>query len=180
MKDERKATIKKQILERLVKNFTISSVCNAVGIDRKTFYRWCDEDLVFKNQAYENIQESKKDITDMAYTRLVKLIANDNLTAIMFWLNNKDPEINNRTMHMNDDEVHILANLLNNPETFNKGQELLMTYVMKGKISEKYAQVILRLFITGVKVEDLNVRKTESEILNEVLFRKKNNKLRRK
>jgi hypothetical protein len=51
---------------------------------------------------------------------------------------------------------------------------------MKGKISEKFAQMILRIFVAGIKIEDLNVRKTESEIISEVLFRKKHNKLRKK
>lgn len=66
MSEESKITIKKQLLERLTKNFNISSACHAVGIDRKTFYRWTEEDQEFKQQAYENIQESKKNITDLS------------------------------------------------------------------------------------------------------------------
>lgn len=180
MTEERKDTVKKQILERLLKNFTITSACIGVGIDRKTFYRWIDEDSVFKRQAYENIQECQKGITDMAYTQLIKMMQEGNLTANLYWLNNKDPNINNRTFNMDDDEITNLAKFLHDPDTFKKGQELLMVYVMKGKISEKFAQMILRIFVAGIKIEDLNVRKTESEIMSEVLFRKKHNKLRKK
>lgn len=180
MIDERKDKIKKQMLDRFTKNFTISSVCNAVGIDRKTFYRWIEEDPEFKRQAYENIQECRKDITDMGYSQLVKLMQGGNLTAIMYWLNNKDPDINNKTFSMNEDEINTLSRLLHDPETFKKGQELLMTYVMKGKLSEQAAQMILRIFVAGLKIEDLKVRKIESEIMSEVLFRKKHSKLRRK
>lgn len=67
----------------------ISSACHAVGIDRKTFYRWIEEDEMFKQEAYDNIQECKKDVTDMANSRLVKQIDQGNLTAVMYWLNNR-------------------------------------------------------------------------------------------
>lgn len=180
MTDERKDAIKKQILERLLKNFTILSVCNAVGIDRKTFYRWIEEDNEFKKVAYENILESKKDITDMAYTRLVNHISEGNLTAIMYWLNNKDPTLNNKTINMNKDEMKKLLKLLYNPKTFKDGQELLTLHVLQRNISESNAQLILKLFLANIKVDDINIRKTESEIISEVLLRKKANKLRRK
>lgn len=180
MTHEDKTKIKQLILEKLTKNFTISSVCHAVGIDRKTYYRWADEDIEFKNQANENRQESKKDVTDMAYNRLVKHISDGNLTAIMFWLNNKDPDINDKKIDMDKTEIKELLSLLYNPKTFKQGQELLATHVLQGNISESNAQLILKLFLANMKVEDVMVRKTESEIISEVLLRKKSNMLRRK
>ncbi len=180
MTEEAKIILKHQLLERLTKNFTISSACNAVGIDRKTFYRWIEEDLDFKAMAYDNIQESKKDVTDVAYTRLVKQIENGNLTAVMYWLNNKDPEISDRAIYISEEEIKELSTLLYNPSTFKKGQELLTSYALRGKISEKYAQLILRIFMAQMKVEDIMTRKTEADVMSEVLFRNKMNKLRRK
>jgi hypothetical protein len=168
------------MLERLTKNFTILSVCNAVGIDRKTFYRWIAEDPEFKRQAYENIQESKRNITDMAYTQLVKLMNEGNLTAIMFWLNNKDPDINSRNINMSNEELRELLALLYNTETFKDGQEMLATHVLQGDIGEKQAQLILKLFIASMKAEHVVIRKKESEVLSEVLLRKKVNSLRKK
>jgi len=176
MIDDQRCAIKKQILERLTKNFTISSVCHAVGIDRKTFYRWIVEDPEFKREAYENIQESKKDVTDMAYTRLVHSIDNGNLTAVMFWLNNVDPEINGKKIYVTDEEIRELSSLLYDPKTFKEGQSLLTSYVLRGKISENHAQFILKLFLTQMKVEDITLKKTETEVINEILFRKKINK----
>lgn len=180
MTEEVKATIKTQLLERLTKNFTVSSACHAVGIDRKTFYRWIEEDAQFKRQAYENIQECKKDITDLANTRLVKQIENGNLTAVMYWLNNKDPEISDKTLYMSEEEIRELSSLLYNPRTFKKGQELLTSYVLRGKLSERYAQLILRLFLAQMKVEDMMTRKTEAEVMSEVMFRHKMNTSRRR
>lgn len=180
MSERSKVTIKKQLLERLTKNFNISSACHAVGIDRKTFYRWTEEDHDFKQQAYENIQESKKDITDLAYNRLVKSIESGNLTAVMYWLNNKDPEISNKTIYMTEEEIKELSTLLYNPDTLKKGQEQLTSYVLRGKISEGYAQLILRMFMTQMKVEDIMTRKTEADVMSEVLFRNKMNKSKKR
>ncbi|MFZ2206682.1 MAG: helix-turn-helix domain-containing protein [Microgenomates group bacterium] len=174
-----RTTLKKQILERLTKNFTISSACRAIGIDRKTFYRWILEDAEFKREAYENIQESKKDVTDMAYTQLVHLINSGNLTAAMYWLNNVDPEINDKKIYITDEEIKELSSLLYNPSSFKKGQELLTTYVIRGKISENHAQFILKLFMTQMKIENISLRKTEAEIMSEVMLREKRNKLNR-
>lgn len=171
-----RTSLKKQILERLTKNFTISSACRATGIDRKTFYRWILEDAEFKREAYENIQESKKDVTDMAYTQIVHLINNGNLTAAMYWLNNVDPEINDKKIYITDEEIKELSSLLYNPISFKKGQELLTTYVIRGKISENHAQFILKLFMTQMKIENISLRKTEAEIMSEVMLRDKRNK----
>lgn len=171
-----RTTLKKQILERLTKNFTISSACHAIGIDRKTFYRWILEDAEFKREAYENIQESKKDVTDMAYTQLVHLINSGNLTAAMYWLNNVDPEINDKKIYITDEEIKELSSLLYNPSSFKKGQELLTTYVIRGKISENHAQFILKLFMTQMKIENISLRKTEAEIMSEVMLRDRRNK----
>ncbi len=180
MTDDQKGTIKKKILERLTKNFTISSACRAVGIDRKTFYRWILEDHDFKREAYENIQESKKDVTDLAYTKLVHLIEGGNLTAVMFWLNNIDPEINDKKIYLTDEEIQKLSTLLYHADTFNQGQELLTSFVLRGKISERHAQFIVNLFLAQMKVEDAETRKTEAQVMNEVLFRGRVNKLRRR
>jgi hypothetical protein len=180
MTEETKIIIKKQILQRLTKNFTIASACHAAGIDRKTFYRWVEEDIEFKIQAYNNIQEAKKDVTDAAYTRLVKHIENGNLTAVMYWLNHKDPEISSKAIDVSEEEVKELSTLLYDSTTFRKGQELLITYVLRGKISESHAQLILRMFMAQLKAEDVMTRKTEADIMSEVLFRKNMNKSRKR
>lgn len=98
----------------------------------------------------------------------------------MYWLNNKDPEINNKTIYMTEEEIKELSTLLYNPDTFKKGQELLTSYVLRGKISEGYAQLILRMFMTQMKVEDIMARKTEADVMSEVLFRNKMNKSKKR
>src|SRR5579872_7325655 len=118
MTEVSKETIKKQILEKLLNNFTIASACNSVGIDRKTFYRWIEEDPEFKATAYENILECKRTVTDMANTKLVKHIESGNLTAVMYWLNNRDPEISDKQIYITEEEIQELSSLLYNPKTF--------------------------------------------------------------
>lgn len=175
MNDSSKGTIKKQLLERLLKNFTIASACNSVGVDRKTFYRWAEEDPEFKIAAYENILECKRTVTDMANTKLVKHIENGNLTAVMYWLNNRDPEIATKQIYITEEEIRELSPLLYNPLTFKKGQELLTSYVLRGKIAESHAQLILKLFLSQMKVDTELTRKKEAEILGKVIEREKRN-----
>ena len=180
MTEEQRANIKKQLLERLTKNFTISSACHATGIDRKTFYRWISEDPEFKREAYENILEGKKNVTDLAYSQLVHHIDNGNLTAVMYWLNNVDPEINDKKIYMTDEEIKKLSTLLYNFDTFSQGQELLTSYALRGKISENHAQFILKLFLAQMKAENVVTKKAEARVMSEVLFGDKINKLRRR
>ncbi|MEK7570882.1 MAG: phBC6A51 family helix-turn-helix protein [Patescibacteria group bacterium] len=180
MTEEAKNKLKQQLLERLTKNFTIRSACHAVGVDRKTFYRWAEEDNDFKKLAYENMQEAKKDITDIANAQLVNHINQGNLKAVIYWLNHKDPEITDKASAMTEEEIKALSALLYNDDTFKKGQELLMSYVLQGKIGEGTAQLILRLFMAQMRVEDIKIRKTEAEVMSEVLLRDSLNKSQKK
>lgn len=180
MREESRDKVKKQLLEVLTKNFTISSACRAVGIDRKTFYRWCEEDKDFEKQAHENIQESKKDITDLAYIQIVNHIKNGNLKAATYWLNRTESKTIDKVISMTEEEIKALSTLLYNEDTFKRGSALLMSYAVQGKISEGTAQLILRLFMTQIKVEDIKLRKTEAEVMGEVLLRDKLNKPKRR
>jgi len=77
---------KKDFIELFEKKAcNISSTCMAVGIVRKTFYRWCKEDMEFK----EKIDSLKASLVDTAETMLYKAITDGNMTAIIFFLKTK-------------------------------------------------------------------------------------------
>lgn len=167
---------KKQFLESLPKTFTISAASHAIGIDRKTFYRWAEVDPDFKQQVYETLQEGRKFVTDMATVQVITHIKNGNLTASMYWLNNKDPNISDKAMQMTDEEIVQLSDYLSNAKTFQKGQELLIAYGLRGKISERFASLIIKLFLVQMKAEDIIIRRNEIDILNKAMFRKNKQK----
>lgn len=67
------------------KGANISATCNALGIDRKTFYnrRKASEQL---DERLANVEEG---LIDYAESKLMKAITDDNLTATIFYLKTK-------------------------------------------------------------------------------------------
>lgn len=66
------------------------TACSKVGIARSTYYRWRQEDIVFKVQTDEAIQIGRENITDLAESKLVKNIGDGNQRAIEFQLRHND------------------------------------------------------------------------------------------
>lgn len=66
------------------------TACSKVGVSRSTYYRWRQEDVVFKLQTDEAIQIGRENITDLAESKLVKNIGDGNQRAIEFQLRHND------------------------------------------------------------------------------------------
>ena len=64
------------------KGCNISSTCNALGIDRTTFYKWRDAD----SQLDEKLKEIEESIIDLTESKLIEKINDGDLTAIIFML----------------------------------------------------------------------------------------------
>lgn len=74
---------KKVAIEALKKTLgNVSKACEAVGIDRSTFYDWVNSDPAFA-KAMKDVREKTVDIAE---TALQKLIQEGNPTAIIFFL----------------------------------------------------------------------------------------------
>ena len=77
-------TLKKQ---RFVEEFfnkagNISELCKAVGIHRSTYYEWMNKDERFNAK----INAEREGLIDFAESKLIKLIDEKNVTAIIFFL----------------------------------------------------------------------------------------------
>lgn len=66
------------------------TACSKVGVSRSTYYRWRQENIVFKLQTDEAIQIGRENITDLAESKLVKNIGDGNQRAIEFQLRHND------------------------------------------------------------------------------------------
>jgi len=78
--------VKKALLEALEENIgDVSKACKEVGISRTSFYRYRKEDEKFRKEL-EAMQESH---LDFAESKLKQCISDKNITAIMYFLNNK-------------------------------------------------------------------------------------------
>ncbi|QDP57500.1 MAG: hypothetical protein Unbinned2072contig1001_14 [Prokaryotic dsDNA virus sp.] len=77
---------KKSVLEALEKSLGIvSTACKKVGISRRTYYNWYNNDSVFK-AAVDDINEMA---LDYAESKLHGLIKDSNVAAILFYLKTK-------------------------------------------------------------------------------------------
>lgn len=74
------------VLEHLQKMPIIQLVCEKSGIARATFYRWIDQSPDFKKEVEQASQEGHRRIGDLAESKLIQLIGENNLGAIIFYL----------------------------------------------------------------------------------------------
>jgi hypothetical protein len=79
---------KKKMLRALKKSRgLITKACAASKISRSAYYEWYNEDIDFKNQVDELMDNQVEDVED----KLLGLIDNDNTAAVIFYLKNKSP-----------------------------------------------------------------------------------------
>lgn len=77
---------KELIVEQLNKIPIIQIACEKLGVARSTIYRWRDEDSKFDSKLIEALNKGKSIINDMAESKLIGGIQNNNMTAIIYWL----------------------------------------------------------------------------------------------
>ena len=85
----RQAEDKKLLLGQLKKTPVITLACEKVGVGRATYYRWKNEDSDFRDAAQQALDEGVALMNDLAESKLLGFINNDNLTATMFWLKSR-------------------------------------------------------------------------------------------
>lgn len=79
---------KELLIEQLRKTPIIEIACQKAGVGRTSFYRWRAEDAKFDLACNESFGEGVELINDLAESKLVSQIQNDNTNAIRFWLQN--------------------------------------------------------------------------------------------
>lgn len=113
--DKKPEVDKKRQLTRVQKNFlkaysktrgNITQSSKAVGISRKTYYRWLEDNEDFTREVADREAELNDEIRDA----LVGLAKEDNLGAIIFYLKNRHPDfIQNRTfgVRVNNKDIKV-------------------------------------------------------------------------
>jgi hypothetical protein len=81
---------KEELIEILRKNPIIQPACDRCAISRSTLYRWKSSDEQFAKRIEEAISEGRILVTELAESKLMSAIKNENLGAIIFWLKNND------------------------------------------------------------------------------------------
>lgn len=96
---------KKVLVIQLRKTPIVQVACERVGVGRATYYKWRAEDFIFARAADHALKAGKFFINDMAESQLIKLIKNENLTAIIFWLKHNHPKYAVNTRHIPEYEI---------------------------------------------------------------------------
>ncbi len=79
---------KNKFLEELEKNPIIQIACRKTGVGKSTYYRWIKEDKNFKKESEESLNKGRLLINDLAESKIISFISNNNLTAAIYWLKN--------------------------------------------------------------------------------------------
>lgn len=82
------AKIKNAIIQSLKNGDTLIHASELAKVNRQTVYNWMATDKKF----YKAVEEAKLSRVQVAEDALYKLIANGNVTAIIFFLCNRAPE----------------------------------------------------------------------------------------
>ncbi len=93
---------KELFIEQLKKTPIIQIVCERLDIGRTTYYRWKRQDVKFAEKCDKAMEEGCALINDIAESQLISAMKDNNLTAIMYWLNHRHEtyspklEVNNK------------------------------------------------------------------------------------
>lgn len=116
---------KSKFLECLKTTPIIQTACQKTGISRATYYRWRKEDFKFKRRSDIALKNGINFINDLAESQLISSIKDKNMTAIIFWLKNHNPNYSDR---------RLLLTLEN--------QKQLMEYIYSGNREESSKMVL--------------------------------------
>ena len=86
------ATNKAELLIQLKKIPIVQIACERAGTSRATFYRWCQDDGEFAQQAQVALSEGKAMVNDLAESQLISGIKDKSFSAISFWLKHNHPD----------------------------------------------------------------------------------------
>lgn len=92
---------KQELVEQLTKTPIVQLACERCDVGRSTYYKWRKEDKIFGRTADHALEAGVFRVNDIAESKLLKLINDDNLTAIIFWLKHNHPKYANvnRVIH---------------------------------------------------------------------------------
>ena len=87
---------KEELIKKLRSTPIVQIACKQVGVSRATYYRWRKKDQKFLKATDKALAEGISLMNDMAESQLLKAIRENNMTAIIYWLNHRHKAYSNR------------------------------------------------------------------------------------
>ncbi len=94
--EERQIKDKETLLGALKEMPIIQVACKKAGVSRATYYRWRQEDKIFKRQSMDALDQGVEFINDMSESQLITLIKKEKMPAITLWLKNNHPRFSSK------------------------------------------------------------------------------------
>ncbi|KKR21564.1 MAG: hypothetical protein UT48_C0006G0016 [Parcubacteria group bacterium GW2011_GWE2_39_37] len=127
-----KARLKKKFIEKAKENPLVSSLCRQLGIGRATYYRWLEEDKIFKADFLKAQKIGQLGICDLAESKIISLVKSEKenvaFGAAKFILHNNSPaykdfslshqrlKYEQRIKHLENENKEIINNALDKIE----------------------------------------------------------------
>lgn len=89
--DKRQDGQKFALIEQLRRTPIIQVACEKTGIGRASYYRWRKDDPDFAKACDEALAEGVELVSDLAESKLIGAIKEQNHSAISFWLRHRHP-----------------------------------------------------------------------------------------
>ena len=100
---------KSNLLELLRDTPLVQPACQRAGVSRATYYRWRKEDADFKKESDEAINQGRLLINDLAESKLISQIRNENMTAIIYWLKNNHKNYVENKVYLNESDIKAMV-----------------------------------------------------------------------
>lgn len=126
--------VKTQFIEQLAKMPIIQAACEKQNVARATFYRWKQDDPKFAEAVEEALHEGASLVNDVAESQLISAVKNENLRAVMYWLQHHHGKYKNK--------VEIGGTLQTIQELTPEQQELVTRALKLAGISNLDNQII--------------------------------------
>ncbi len=89
--ERRQIEQKTMLVEQLRRTPIVQAACEKVQVARATYYRWTEADKDFAEACRTAIKEGTELVSDLAESKLVGAIKDQNMSAISFWLRHRHP-----------------------------------------------------------------------------------------
>lgn len=89
--EQRQDGQKTLLIEQLRRTPIIQVACEKIGVGRASYYRWRKDDEDFAKACDEAMTEGVELVSDLAESKLINAIKEQNHGAISFWLRHRHP-----------------------------------------------------------------------------------------
>lgn len=101
--ERRQIEQKNKIIEEIRNVYIPSIACQKTGISRATLYRWMIDDYEFGREFKKSQVEGRSTINDLAESKLIGRIKNDDIKAATFWLTHMHPNFINPLLSLSEE-----------------------------------------------------------------------------